>query len=115
MLYQTWARHPDLWKAKPLEAAPLGDDAADMQRRNRAGYAQLAAVIDGCVVACVGDAWVRSAAKPDGPRLHTADQSHPAASGSYLAALVLYGTLYDTDELAVDYRAGLGEAEATRL
>jgi hypothetical protein len=28
---------------------------------------------------------------------------------------VIYGTIYDTDTLAVDYRGGLGEAEAAHL
>ena len=115
ILYQTWARHPDLWKASGLEAAALGVDAADMQRRNHAGYGTLAARIDGSVVAPVGDAWMRNDAAANAPRLHAADHSHPTQSGSYLAALVIYGTLYDTADLAVDYRAGLGEAEAAQL
>lgn len=115
ILYQTWARHPDLWKASGLEAAALGVDAADMQRRNHAGYGKLAARIDGSVVAPVGDAWMRNDAAANAPRLHAADHSHPTQSGSYLAALVIYGTLYDTADLVVDYRAGLGEAEAAQL
>jgi hypothetical protein len=114
-LYQTWARHPALWKARAPEAAPLGADAAEMQRRNRAGYAELAARIDGSVVAPVGDAWMRNDAAANSPRLHTADNSHPTQSGSYLAALVIYGTLYATADLAVDYRAGLGEPKAAHL
>jgi hypothetical protein len=115
VLFQTWARHPDLWKVAAAEAAGLGDDAAEMQRRNSTWYARLAARIDGSVVAPVGDAWALNDAKMGAPRLHAADNSHPAFSGSYLAALVIYGTIYDTDTLAVDYRGGLSEAEAAQL
>jgi hypothetical protein len=115
VLFQTWPRHPDLWKVAPAEAGLLGADAAEMQRRNHDSYAQLAAGIAGSVVAPVGDAWALKDAKPGAPRLHAADNSHPAPSGSYLAALVIYGTIYDTDSLAVEYRGSLGEAEATHL
>lgn len=115
VLFQTWARHADLWKGAAAEAAPLGSSAAEMQWRNHRSYSQLAARIEGSLVAPVGDAWTLNDAKPDAPRLHAADNSHPAASGSYLAALVIYGTLYDTESLGVGYRGGLSEEEARHL
>ena len=66
-------------------------------------------------MAPVGDAWLLNDAAADAPRLHAADNSHPSPSGSYLAALVIYATLYDTDDPAVDFRGGLGDAEAAHL
>lgn len=63
----------------------------------------------------MGDAWALNNAKTVAPRLHAAVNSHPTLSGSYLAALVIYGRIYDADTRAVDYQGGLSEAEASHL
>jgi hypothetical protein len=47
--------------------------------------------------------------------LHAGDNSHPAFNGSYLAALVLYGTIYDPPNLNVFYHGDLSDAEARYL
>jgi hypothetical protein len=114
LLYQTWARHADLWRVDQ-RAEALGADAAAMQSRNRKWYAALADRVPNATVAPVGDAWERNAGLPMPMRLHGNDHSHPTLAGSYLAALVLYGIVYKPATLDVPFRAALPESEATVL
>ena len=66
----------------------------DQQEKLNAVYSQLAKDSEG-KLAPVGLAW-QSAFKLDSKRvLHNKDKSHPNKSGSYLAACVIYSTLYD--------------------
>lgn len=114
VLYQTWARHADLWRGDQ-RAIALGENAAAMQARNRTWYAALADRTPACTVAPVGDAWERNAGLPTPLRLHAADHSHPTYGGSYLAGLVLYGVIYKPDGLDVPFRGSLSEADARAL
>ena len=77
--YATWAR-----QAKP-------ETQADLTKAYRTCHAEL-----GGRLAPVGDAWqtvLQAKSEKDRLVLHQTDGSHPTAAGSYLAALVLYGTL----------------------
>jgi hypothetical protein len=77
--YATWAR-----QAKP-------ETQADLTKAYHTCHAEL-----GGRLAAVGDAWqtvLQAKSEKDRLVLHQADGSHPTAAGSYLAALVLYGTL----------------------
>jgi hypothetical protein len=49
----------------------------------------------GATVVPVGAAWQRFLSEHDQPVLHDRDQSHPALAGSYLAACVFVGKLFD--------------------
>lgn len=114
VLYQTWARHAELWRVDQ-RAMVLGENAAAMQARNRTWYAALADRTPACTVAPVGDAWERNAGLPTPLQLHAADHSHPTYGGSYLAGLVLYGVIYKPDGLDVPFRGALSEVDARAL
>jgi hypothetical protein len=114
VFYQTWSRHADYWGSSKGELN-LGKSPQEMQARNRESYQQAAAQSKGSVVAPVGDAWELNYASPKALRLHSADNSHPAMAGSYLAGLILYATIHPSAKLKVPFHAGLSAAEAAFL
>lgn len=95
VLYETWARGPghSFYTGNP----PLYTDAFEMQAEVRDGYEQLQMNLDNEIgspftkLARVGDAW-EAANYQD---LHSADLWHAQNRGTLLAALVIYGTIYD--------------------
>jgi hypothetical protein len=94
ILYQTWARHASAWAMQPKEVAGCGANPEEMQRRLSRWYAEAGRLI-GARVAPVGDAWMANYHDAHPLMLHAADGSHPSPAGTYLAALVLVGTVYD--------------------
>jgi len=94
ILYQTWARHASAWAMQPKEVAGCGANPEEMQRRIDRWYAEAGRLI-GARVAPVGDTWMANYHDAHPLMLHAADGSHPAPAGTYLAALVLVGTVYD--------------------
>jgi hypothetical protein len=95
VLYQTWARHPIHPMVSGPEAAFPGGPA-QMQQELREGYAQLQAQLgERAVIARVGDAWELALDESD-IRLHADDDYHANRNGSYLAALVILGTVFQT-------------------
>jgi hypothetical protein len=114
ILYQTWARHADYWN-DPKADRSIGNDPADMQARIRKWHQNAIAQRNDFFIAPVGDAWELNYKNPNAIRLHNADNSHPAFSGSYLAALVIYGTIYHPPNLNVRYHGDLNSAEALYL
>ena len=115
VFYETWARHPDSWTTKGKDYnANVGKDPAEMQARLRLWYEKVAKAND-ALVAPVGDAWERNYLSKQPYRLHVADNSHPDFKGTYLAALVMYKTIYQPKDLAVAYRGKLSEEEAKAL
>jgi len=95
VLYETWARHPDhAMVSGPAALFPGGP--AQMQRELRDGYRQLLAMLgEHACIAPVGDAWELALAERD-IRLHANDDYHANRNGSYLAALVLFGTIFQS-------------------
>jgi len=114
ILYQTWARHADYWKDAAADHG-VGNSPADMQARNRKWYQNAVVGKRDFIIAPVGDAWESNYKNPNAVRLHKPDNSHPTFSGSYLAALVLYGTIYHPSNLDVSYHGALGRPEALHL
>jgi hypothetical protein len=115
VFYETWARHADFWNGKAKDFNPaVGKDPTDMQARIRLWYGNVAKAND-AVVAPVGDAWERNYQSKQPFRLHVADNSHPDFNGTYLAALVMYKTIYQPKDVAVAYRGKLSEADAKAL
>ena len=114
ILYQTWARHADYWN-NPKADRTIGNDPADMQARIRKWYQNATAQKNDFLIAPVGDAWELNYKNPNAIRLHDADNSHPAFNGSYLAALVIYGTIYHPPNLNVPYHGDLNSAETLYL
>ena len=114
VFYQTWARHADYWK-DPKADKGVGNNPTDMQKRIRKWYQQVATNKKDCLVAPVGDAWDLNYKNPNAVRLHSKDNSHPAFSGSYLAALVIYATIYHPPNLNLAHHGNLTDAEAAYL
>src|SRR5262249_46672554 len=70
----------------------------------------------GARVAPVGATWEK--ALQDDPKLvlHSKDKSHPTKTGTYLAACVFYGVLYERSPRGLPGKiGGLDAAEAARL
>ena len=115
VFYETWARHPDSWTTKGKDYnANVGKDPAEMQARLRLWYEKVAKAND-ALVAPVGDAWERNYLSKQPLHLHVADHSHPDFKGTYLAALVMYKTIYQPKDVAVAYPGKLSDAEAKAL
>ena len=116
ILYQTWARHPDVWK-DPGKKAGIGSSPNEMQQWNHTWYDRLASEMPGgATVAPVGDAWAISYAKNPEMRLHVKDNSHPSFAGSYLAGLVLYRTIYTGKPLSsIRFKGSLTDKDAAAL
>lgn len=95
VLYETWARGPG--HAFYTGTPPVFSDPAEMQAEVRAGYDLLQQAIDDSAgvdiarIAPVGDAWEIA----EWDRLHANDRWHAQNRGTLLAALVIYGTVYD--------------------
>lgn len=114
VLYETWARHADYWK-DPKADKGVGSNPTEMQARIRKWYQHAAGQRKDFVVAPVGDAWELNYKNPNPIRLHRKDNSHPDFTGSYLAALVIYATIYHPSNLNVTYHGNLTAAEAAHL
>ena len=114
LLFETWARHADYWKDSKAEKG-IGNNPTEMQARVRKWCNQVAADKKDCLVAPVGDAWELNYKNPNAVRLHAKDNSHPAFNGSYLAALVIYATIYHPPNLVVTDHGNLTSAEAAYL
>ena len=108
VLYETWAweegRIIGEYNDNPESAK--GPDAATMQARVSYTYHYLADYLRGVGkndvrVAHVGDAREVNRLGQNYNMFH--DASHPNAAGSYLAALVIYSTIFEADPLDVTY------------
>ena len=102
VLYETWARGPG--HAFYTGGPPLFTDPAEMQAEVRLGYDMLKDAIDTSVggdlalIAPVGDAWENA----NYDQLHANDLWHAQNRGTLLAALVIYGTIYQDDTSDID-------------
>jgi PKD repeat protein len=63
----------------------------------------------------VGMAWKHTRDQQPAVNLYSADGSHPAAAGTYLAACTFYATLYRTSPVGASYTAGLDPTTAATL
>lgn len=99
VLYMTWAR-----KHEPHNQRVIAD-----------AYTSIGSEL-GAVVAPAGLAWERYLADNGTLQLHDKDMSHPTLAGSYLAACVLYATLFEDSPAGIDSPIkGLDAADAERL
>ncbi len=102
VLYETWARGPG--HAFYTGGSPIYPGGpSEMQAEVRSGYDQLKASLDAelgsdaAKIAPVGDAWEEA----NWNQLHAGDLWHAQNRGTLLAALVIYGTIYE-DETTSD-------------
>ena len=77
LLYMTWAL-----QNKPEDQAAISKAYLDLSTELK------------CPVAPVGNAWESALKVEKKPALHIADKKHPTATGTYLAACVIYATIY---------------------
>jgi len=108
--YETWARHPDYWKAAK-KGPDVGANPKEMQARLRKWYGVVAKDNAAMFVPC-GDAWELNYASAAPVRLHTSDHSHPEFVGTYLNALIFFGRIYDVKVPAPKWSGKLDEAQA---
>ncbi len=109
ILYMTWARHADSTYYDSSTLTP-----STMQDALYEAYTQ-AGADNGCDVALVGVAFglLRDNSSVN---LYNDDLTHPSVEGSYLAGLVMFGTIFDIDVTNATYIAsGISDATATLL
>ncbi|MDF1800148.1 MAG: hypothetical protein P1V81_13295 [Planctomycetota bacterium] len=113
ILFQTWGREAGGTVAWGAFSASFADFDA-MQDALTAGYAE-AAALTGATVAPVGEAWRLFFQQNPGTLLHAADGSHPNPAGSYLAACVLFATIFDASPLGNGFHHTLTASQAAAL
>lgn len=86
-----------------FETWPRGDAVPTLSAIN-AAYATLATAL-GARVAPVGQAWGRLLGSRPDLQLYQDDLSHPSAIGTYLAACVFYGLLYNSSAMGLPAEA----------
>lgn len=109
VLFETWAQAEG--SAMYPKYIP---DAASMTADLQKNYAHAASLID-ADVAPVGTAWALSLEMRPDLLLHVEDLAHPRATGTYLAALVIYATLFDEDPRGLPALATVSEEDAAYL
>ncbi|MGD0483621.1 MAG: hypothetical protein ABSB58_03090 [Gemmatimonadales bacterium] len=107
VLFLTWGRRDGL----PDAGFP---DFPSMQEQLTAGYLAIADELDDRV-APVGVAWQTGVSRDTSLALWDNDGSHPSASGSYLAACVLYATLFHASPVGLPAPAGIATGTARLL
>jgi hypothetical protein len=112
VFFETWARA----EGNSLYSSDLaGYTPQTMQEELRFRY-KLAATNNDGLYAPVGDAWEISLAEHPEITLHSGDGSHPAKTGSFLAACVLYEIVTGSDILQTTWAPnGVSDTDATNL
>ncbi len=119
---RTLAREALVYDAEPLLFLTWGwdqnlqdvgfRDYAHMQTAVTDGYRRIADA-SGVSIAPVGEAW--ALARGAGTSLYQDDGFHPGVAGSYLAAAVLYATVFNEDPRLVEFDGGLPPLMAASL
>jgi hypothetical protein len=103
VLYEPWARPADSPCYTGRSTATTFIDAGQMNEEIQKNYLQLTGTLgaidpgDPVELALVGAAFERSLKENPGIDLYFSDKHHANVSGDYLAALVIYATLYKDD------------------
>ena len=110
ILFSTWARPSGDFYYKDQAS---GGSPTEMQRRLNSAYAALARKT-GAILAPIGIAW--EYAHRDAPEIQLLDGTqHPSRAGTYLAAAILFRTVFNTPATGSTYYDGLPREEALRL
>jgi len=121
LLYQTWGRANGGTYCWSQWCSPAFADFDAMQDALTAAYAETEAALDAAygvdfaTVAPVGEAWRQFFQEQPTLPLHGPDGSHPNPQGTYLAACVLFTTLFDQSPVGLGFTAGLPESDALLL
>ena len=110
ILFSTWARpSSDPYYKEPTS----GGSPAEMQKRLNAAYVSLAQNI-GATLAPVGVAWEH--AQRVAPQIQLLDGTqHPSPAGTYLAAAILFRTVFNAPTVGSNYLGGLPPTTAHTL
>jgi hypothetical protein len=110
VLFSTWSRPANDPYYKETSS---GGSPAEMQNRLNASYAKLAQDL-GAKLAPVGVAWQN--AERTAPDIQLLDGTqHPSPAGSYLAAAVLFRTIFNTSDASSTFYGVLPQATALKL
>jgi hypothetical protein len=110
ILFSTWARPNGDPYYKELTS---GGSPAEMQKRLNTAYASLAQNV-GATLAPVGVAWER--AQRVAPQIQLLDGTqHPSPAGTYLAATILFRTIFNASVVGSTYLGGLPPITAHTL
>lgn len=112
VFFMTWGRK--FGDASNCVAYPPVCTYSGMQDQLKGRYIQMAMDND-AMVAPVGAAWQNTIATNPVFDLFSADQSHPALHGSYLAACVFYASIFRETPFGLNYYGGVPQAEANFL
>lgn len=112
VFYMTWGRRDG--DAQNCAGWPPVCTYAGMQQQLRGSYLQMA-MDNQAACAPVGAAWQQVRATQPSVDLYVSDGSHPSVAGSYLAASVLYTTMFRRSALGAQPAAGLPATTATTL
>ena len=99
LFFLTWA-HRDGWPEQGM------DDFESMQKQITEGYTEIAQELD-VPVAPVGSAWLMAVQEYPELNLWRDDGSHPRKQGSYLAACVIYATVFQESPVGLTFQADL--------
>jgi len=111
VFYETWGRrdgdkmNAQLFPNYEKMQAALSDAYARAARKCNAELAPVGQVW----------AWIRQQHPALGSTLYKGDGSHPATAGAYLAACVIYVTLFDADPTKVNFNGGLPEDQVNTI
>ena len=112
IFYMTWGhKYGNL--QQQVENYPLDDTYAGMQERLKTSYLEMA-YDNNAWCAPVGMAWKQVREERPYCILYKPDMSHPSVRGSYLAANVLFATIWQKN-YQTEYNAGLDDEEAEYL
>jgi hypothetical protein len=111
--YMTWGRRFGGQQCDPSNTycSPNFANFNEMQDSLTSAYIGISDIIN-AQCAPVGEAW-RRILNDTSIVLHSGDNSHPLLEGSYVAACVLYSSLWKSSSLGLTYNAGLSTALAT--
>lgn len=112
IFYMTWGRK--FGDSQNCQFWPPVCTYEGMQYELRRSYLNMAQQ-NQALVAPVGSAWWEAMRRDTTLELYSPDESHPELTGSYLAACVLYTTMYRSSPEGLPYRAGLDSATAAFL
>lgn len=108
VFYMTWGHK--YGSTHKIDNYPLAYTYEGMQERIKTTYLEMT-YRNNAICAPVGMAWQRVREERADYQLYTQDLSHPSPLGSYLAANVIYTTLFPA-QYQSDYTAGLDATQA---
>lgn len=112
MFFMTWGRKNG--DASNCAFYPPICTYEGMQQRLRDSYMQMTQD-NNAIVAPVGSAWKQMRDSFPSVDLYVPDESHPSASGTYLAACVFYASIFHKNPMQTTFNNGLSTTDANNI